>query len=268
VSSNGYSPAWLSLREGADAAARSADLVHLLDLSGRRPDPLVIHDLGCGTGAMGRWLAPRLPGPQRWVMYDRDPALLELAAATMVDRATDGTEVTVRTRRADVTRLTGADLAGASLVTCSALLDLLTAAEVDRLADACAAARTPALLTLSVVGRVEFSPADPFDAALAGAFDAHQRRRAGDRALLGPDAADVAAAAFTARGATVDARPSPWRLTPGPLLEQWLRGWVDAALEQAPGLAGPAEEYLDRRLAEGAGTRVEVQHRDLLIRFR
>jgi hypothetical protein len=26
----------------------------------------VIHDLGCGTGAMGRWLAPVLPGPQHW----------------------------------------------------------------------------------------------------------------------------------------------------------------------------------------------------------
>ena len=32
-----------------------------------RAGPLVIHDLGGGSGAMGRWLAPRLPGPQHWV---------------------------------------------------------------------------------------------------------------------------------------------------------------------------------------------------------
>ena len=49
---------WLALREPADAAARSAELVDRLAL---RP-PLLIHDLGSGTGSMARWLAPRLPG--------------------------------------------------------------------------------------------------------------------------------------------------------------------------------------------------------------
>ncbi|HEY5033165.1 MAG TPA: SAM-dependent methyltransferase, partial [Actinomycetes bacterium] len=55
------STGWLALREPADAAARAADLVERLarqlPATGRR----VIHDLGCGTGAMGRWLAPLLP---------------------------------------------------------------------------------------------------------------------------------------------------------------------------------------------------------------
>ena len=67
---------WLALREPADAAARAPELVeHLarhLPATGRR----VIHDLGCGTGAMGRWLAPLLPGPQHWVVHDRDADLL------------------------------------------------------------------------------------------------------------------------------------------------------------------------------------------------
>ena len=43
----------------------------------------VIHDLGCGTGSMGRWLAPLLPGPQHWVVHDRDADLLEVAAADL-----------------------------------------------------------------------------------------------------------------------------------------------------------------------------------------
>ncbi len=46
--------------------------------------------------------------------------------------AADGSPVTVQTREADITRLTAADLAGASLVTASALLDLLTVDEVER----------------------------------------------------------------------------------------------------------------------------------------
>ena len=72
---------WLALREPADAAARAPDLVHSLRPYHPETGPRLIHDLGCGTGAMGRWLAPLLPGPQHWVVHDRDADLLEVAAA-------------------------------------------------------------------------------------------------------------------------------------------------------------------------------------------
>ena len=75
------SPEWLVLREPADAAARSGELAERLAASPPAAGPLVIHDLGGGSGAMGRWLAPRLPGPQHWVVHDRDAELLELAVA-------------------------------------------------------------------------------------------------------------------------------------------------------------------------------------------
>ena len=98
---------------------------------------------------MGRWLAPRLPGPQHWVLHDRDPALLEHAAAGLPGTAADGAPSPRETRAGRPHRLRAADLAGTSLVTASALLDLLTADEVDALAAACVAAGCPALLTLS-----------------------------------------------------------------------------------------------------------------------
>ena len=75
------SPEWLVLREPADAAARSAELAERLGRHLPAAGRLVIHDLGGGSGAMGRWLAPRLPGPQHWVVHDRDAGLLELAVA-------------------------------------------------------------------------------------------------------------------------------------------------------------------------------------------
>ena len=57
------SPDWLALREPADAAARSRELVRrLCDRSVE--DRWSIHDLACGSGSMGRWLAPLLPGSQ------------------------------------------------------------------------------------------------------------------------------------------------------------------------------------------------------------
>src|SRR5207249_1472200 len=60
------SAAWLGLREPADAAARAAELVEPVRRRLAVTPRAVVHDLGSGTGSMGRWLAPRLPGPQRW----------------------------------------------------------------------------------------------------------------------------------------------------------------------------------------------------------
>jgi len=263
-----YSPAWLSLRERADAAARAATLLgplrHRLADVGR----LVVCDLGCGTGSMGRWLSGRLPGPQHWILYDHDPALLDRAAATVVDAAADGAFVTVTTRQGDLAALTAGDLANADVVTGSALLDVLTREEVDRLAAACVTNACPALLTLSVVGHVELTPADPLDPEITAAFNAHQRRSVAGRRLLGPDAVDAAAQAFTRRGAVVLVEPSPWRLGPeqSALAVEWLRGWVGAACAQRPELAVPGAAYLERRIAAASAgeLRVVVDHADLL----
>jgi hypothetical protein len=259
------SPGWLQLRELADADARSVDLVDRVRQRVAGAPRLVIHDLGSGTGAMGRWLAPRLPlpRPQHWVLYDRDPELLALAAANQPGRA-----VTVETRLRDIIQLTDEDFAGASLITASALLDMFTADEVEQVVAACHRAGCPALLTVSVIGQVELTPPDPLDPLVSAAFNAHQRRSAGGRTLLGPDAVDVAAEAFRRRGVGVLIRSSPWRLGPdqADLAAEWFRGWLDAACEQEPELTGPAVQYALRRFAQAEAGQlgVVVHHRDLL----
>ena len=237
VDPSGYAPEWLRLREPADAAARADDLVSLIPAG-----PAVIRDLGCGTGSMGRWLSSRLPGPHQWILHDRDPRLVEIAARSVPD--------VVESSTADVTRL--GDLTGTTLVTASALLDLLAVEEIQRLVKSCVDARCPALFTLSVTGSTELTPPDPSDAAIREAFNDHQRREG----KLGPDAVAFTAAEFTRHGWTVHTRPSPWRLGPGhqDLIDTWYHGYVAAAQEQDPTLAVP-----DRRL-----TAVTVHHRDLL----
>lgn len=263
------SPEWLALRESADAAARSRDLVsHLRPLlpAGRR---LCIHDLGCGSGSMGRWLAPLLPGPQHWILHDRDPDLLALAEADRPGPAADGSAVTIETRLSDVTRLGQDEPADAALITASALLDLLTADELAALVDACAGAECPVLLTLSVTGRVEWVSADPLDTDMAASFNAHQRRATPRGRQLGPDAVEAAADGFRRLGAEVIVRPSAWRfgVADTGLAVEWLAGWVDAACEQEPALAVDADLYRRRRLREaGAGClAVTVGHADLLV---
>ena len=263
------SSAWLDLREPADAAARSRDLVgHLrrhLPATGRR----VIHDLACGTGSMGRWLAPLLPGPQHWVLHDRDADLLHVAAADLPGPAADGASVVVETRRSDVTQLRPDDLADATLITASALLDLMTQAELAGLIDVCAKAGCPVLLTLSVVGRVDLAPADPLDSRVAAAFDAHQRRMTAGGRLLGPDAVAAAIEGFRRLGAEVLVRPTPWQLgaAEADLAAEWFTGWIGAACEQEVELASDAGSYARRRLAKARGGQlaVTVGHADLLV---
>ncbi len=262
-------PEWLALREPVDAAARSAELVeeifrHLPPTGGT-----TVHDLGCGTGSMARWLAPRLNGAQHWVLYDRDADLLTRAASDPPVAAADGAPVITQTRRRDVTRLDPEELAGANLITASALLDLMTSDELERLVASCAGVGCPVLITLSVTGRVELTPADPFDRWVAEAFNAHQRRTVGARRLLGPEAVGAAVDGFTRRGFDVLVRPSPWWLGPGraALAARWLAGWLAAASEQRPEL-DPAFSYGRRRLAEVAEGRlsITVGHADLLVR--
>jgi SAM-dependent methyltransferase len=258
-----FTPEWLALREQADAEARSVRLLDPLRKTLLNRTPLVIRDLGCGTGSMARWLAGRLAGPQHWVLHDRDRALLDLARSGM-SAATADRVITVETRFGDLTSLRAADLAETSLVTASALLDLLTEREVTELAAACVGAGCPALLTLSVTGQVEFTPGEPLDTRFAEAFNAHQRRVVGGRRLLGPDAVPVAVRAFETFGASVRTRSSPWRLDArqAPLAREWLRGRVDAAVEQRPDLAEDAPAYLRRRLS--GRPRVVIGHMDLL----
>jgi hypothetical protein len=259
-------PDWLDLREPADRRARSTALAHEL-AAALRPGPVRILDVGCGSGATTRWLAPLLPGPQEWVLLDRDPALLALVPDRTADvRDRDGAPVTCSTRRAEITALTTRDLATTSAVTASALVDVLSADEVDGLAATCAAARVPALLTLTVTGRVEVDPPDATDSEVAAAFDAHQRRTVAGRQLLGPDAPEATANAFRRHGMTVRTADTPWQLGDDDraLTTRWLTERVAAAVEHRPDLAARATPAAHRRLVNRATLRAVIYHVDLL----
>jgi hypothetical protein len=261
---------WLALREPADHGARSVALVTELRRHLQTTTPLVVHDLGCGTGSMLRWLAPLLPGPQRWTCHDRDEELLGALGASTQVRDADGGTVAVDIHTCDLAELRPDEFAGASLVTASALLDMLSAAELEGLATACFAAGCPLLLSLSVTGRVELRPPDHQDERIRHAFNAHQRRITSDgRRVLGPDAVPAAVALFADRGATVFSVRSEWRLRAGDhaLIGEWLTGWVGAACEHDPALARTGPDYLQRRMraVSDGHLDVTVHHRDLLI---
>lgn len=251
---------WLTLREPADGAARSLALAR--EAAARLHPPVTVHDLGSGTGSMMRWLSPVLPAPQTWVLHDWNADLLEHAAAG------HPLGVSVSTRLGDLAHLGPGDIAGASLVVTSALLDVLSAEEASAIVRACVASGAPALFALSVTGSVALDPLDPGDRVFAAAFDDHQRRTVDGRRLLGPDALALVEGLFAAAGWSVTTADSPWRLdgSDDELISEWLEGWLAAAVEARPTLREWAEEYARTRTAQLAAgrLRVDVHHRDLL----
>ena len=250
---------WLSLREPADATARHAGLCRQLRAFLDRRPRLRVVDLGAGTGANLRYLAPRLARPQHWVLVEQDPALLALVEAPP--------RVTVTPLPHDLAAaLDGIGLEQADLVTASALLDLVSGPWLETLIAACRG--SPALLhfALTVDGRIAWSPNDPEDEAILAAFRRHQKRDKGFGPALGPEAASAAERLLQRAGYRVRAARSDWPLEPAQaaLQEALLEGQASAAQEASPGL--DVTGWRERRLAliaEGR-SRVRVGHRDLL----
>lgn len=298
-----FSSEWLALREPFDSRARATTPV---ERSSTEITRLV--DLGCGTGANLRHLAPRLGGHQHWRLIDHDPLLLAQVAPRLRhwarrrgwgfnDRSGsapmtvsgDGFDAQITLQRldlaADPARIS---LAGVQCVTTSALLDLVSAAWLQRLVDHCANHRAAVHWALSYDGRVTWSPADPLDGVVTAALNRHQLGDKGFGSALGPAAASIAQQSLQTAGYAVRCYDSPWTISaagtsarmpeapatadpdagtdPVTLQAALIDGWAAAAIE----IDGTrCDEFLAwaarrrRSLSDGA-TVLRVEHRDLI----
>lgn len=261
-----FSADWLGLREPFDAMARNRAAARLrLDarlasLRPRRGTPWRVIDLACGTGANQRWLAPRLGGPQQWLMVDHDERLLR-----RIGDAGEGV-VTVRRQLDLMASLETLPWHAAHLVTASALLDLVGEAWLHRLVAVCASARVPILMALSVDGRHTWLPKDPQDAQIGAAFAAHQRREKGFGPALGSQAVATLLPALRAAGYRVFQAHSDWRVKPADraLQAALIEGMARAAIEQNPGAASAVHAWQQRRLASVGRASLSVGHQDVL----
>lgn len=299
---------WLRLREPADQAARDMAaaamgerwLAALRGSDPPRPSMALapvrrVVDLGCGTGASLRYLAPRLGGAQHWHVFDLDDALLQAWPAAMADWAGreghrveatsaalliegEGFSATVERHRLDLARdLDALPLGGTDLLCATALIDLVSQAW---LADLIGRARqTVARLALSLIvdGRIEWDPAVAGDADVARSFARHQGRDKGFGPALGASAPEVASALLAKAGYTVMAARSDWLLQGGvpqggsqgglqggPLQAALIDGMAAAALEQEPAAAPVTDAWRRLRVAALERTRLRVGHVDVI----
>jgi SAM-dependent methyltransferase len=260
-----FSAAWLALREPADHRARSARLAQavanrLLDAS-----PVRVVDLASGTGSNLRYLARYLRGSQHWRLVDHDAALLaQVEAPTAPSRI-----ASIHVQPYDLSRLEAAgDLFDhASLVTASALLDLVSDRWLGALADRCVEVKATSLFALSYDGRIVFTPDDPDDDTVRGLVNRHQRTDKGFGVALGPDAADAAERCFSARGCAVERERSDWILgaRDAELQRQLIDGWAAAAAEIASARAPAIGWWRVRRRehVDAGHSTILVGHEDL-----
>ncbi len=264
-----FDPSWLALREPADHRSRAPALADGLttwssERARRRTGTkLEVVDLASGAGSNVRYLAPRLPGGQRWTLVDHDPALLRVA------RAEAPADVRVECLVHDLASAPLPPHTRPDVVTASALLDLVSEAWLGALTRAVVGHGAAALFALTYDGSIEWGVPDPADELVRSAVDAHQHGDKGFGPALGPDASAAVAAAFGAEGYRTEEQASPWRLE-GPadvsLARALVDGWREAAIEIEPARRSEIEGWARRRheTIDSGAFALTVGHRDLL----
>ena len=258
----GFSAEWLALREPYDARARNPEVLDAI-AAFLKPLPAVrVIDLACGTGSTLRMLSPRLPARQNWHLVDNDVRLLMHAKATPLAKDADVTVMPL-----DLNRDLEAALDGEiDLVVTSALLDLVSAAWLDRLALALAARSIPFYAALSYDGRTRFIPSDLLDPHVMAGMNAHQTTDKGFGPALGPTAAAFMIDRFKALGYSVVHGAADWVMGPEDrdIQAEILTGWANASDEMGALPLADATAWLTRRrLAVDAGcSSLRVGHID------
>ena len=262
---------WLTLREPIDHRSRAESLLApLCDTWLARGWSRVL-DLGSGTGSNLRYLTPRLPAGQEWVLVDHD----HLRTLRHAEAPASVRSLTIVP--GDLLHEGLAAIPHADLVTASAVLDLASEDWLRRVVHACADAGRGAHFALSYDGEIRWSAGgepggqredDPDDALVRAAVNAHQTGDKGLGPALGPAAGPVAERLFRTAGYQTRLLPSPWRLdaADAPLVRRLIDGWEAAAIEVRPGAVDRIRAWADRRRATVTTGRfvLSVGHQDLL----
>lgn len=251
TSETAFEPDWLGLREPADHAARDQEL---LARAAALAEGATVLDLGGGTGSTARAFSAAGHRQLGWRIFDNDPVLLQAA-----ERGLPAADCIV----GDLTKIEDLPFQEVSLITASALLDLMSEDWVTRLVARSEALGLPIYAALNYSGHMSWTPSDPRDDEVVRAFNTHQRRDKGTGPALGPTAGETLAEIASSRGWEVHIAESPWQLgaEQRALHETLLDGIAEAAHE-----AGAAEALAwgtERRATAALSTAV-ISHQDVL----
>ncbi len=152
-------------------------------------------------------------------------------------------------------------LAAGTLLTASALLDLVSEAWLQGLIRRGAAAGVIMWFVLTYDGRMECHPPEPEDAEVRELVNLHQLTDKGFGAALGPGAPSLTRRLLAAHGYHVHSAASDWQVVPGQSALQLalVEGWWRAATAIAPHRRPALQDWLLRRRAHIAAARSELR---------
>ncbi len=224
---SGFDTHWLDLREAADHSARDGNLrKRVIDHVAQAGEGALVVDLGAGTGSTLRALAPEALH-WRWRLIDNDPQLLAEA------RNRHGDEARIDYIEAHLDDTSAKVFSDASLVTASALFDLVSESFLARLVAQLSQTEAGLYAALNYDGVCRWDGVHPMDEEVVAAFNSHQRRDKGFGTSLGPSAAPVLSSLLEDQGFQVTMAASPWRLDSkhADLQRQFISGMATAVME-------------------------------------
>lgn len=250
ISDMGFSADWLALREPVDQAARDDNL--LSRAAAAAGQDAIVLDLGCGTGSTARAFGDA-SATWTWRFVDGDAGLLDIA------HARHPASECVRMNLRDIDDL---PLEGVTLVTASALLDLMPAEWMACLATRLRDAAVPFYAALNYDGVMAWSPKHQADLDITKAFNTHQQTDKGIGPAMGPRSGEISADILRDHGFTVSLADSPWRLGTAEVdLHAELVSGIAEAAKEIGTCAAP--EWADARRDGIAQSSAIIGHTDL-----
>ena len=266
---SGFSIEWLNLREASDHKARDRHLLKTAAnwLNDLKSKDKVIVDLGSGTGSTIRGLQryTTLAPSIQWRLVDNDPELL----AEAVHRHSE--EYSIESFLVDLSATQKLPLESASLITASALLDLVSSNFIRDLCQLIKEKNEDRPLgfysALNYDGCIKWTPFHPLDAAIAMNFNTDQRRDKGFGPALGPDATDFLKTQFHSTKFQCLSAKSPWLLGSADYLltESLINGISDVAI-QTDGLTNSEiQDWKTFRIKNVRTGTCYLGHTDILV---
>lgn len=283
---DGFSKAWLTLREPADHAARAQGITRRLSVWAEQQSSLNCMELGAGTGSNLRFLCPLLGHDQRWLLVDNDPILLKqipLSICTWAEQNSISSQHThheivlkAKTFSARISwvqqdlaqHLAELPFRDNDLICASALLDLTSATWLEQLAFQCINHQCAALFVLNYNGQITWQKPIKEDQLMNELLNAHQLGDKGFGKALGPQAGDYLGHLLKTGGRQINTEQSNWVLDDSMRALQLalIEGWAPAATEQDPSLSAIINSWQQERnnRCRHGESALEVGHTDLL----